>query len=247
MREGVLPFDFINTLSPFYIVLDKSGEIFYISPFFKKILINENLSSIKLTRPFSSNIYRSILEELTGMVLFFSIEGGTVRQMKGQSIIYNDFIILVGTPLISSASELEKFGMKMTDLPIHDSTGDLLLAVEANRISLLDAKESMIKLENALEETRKLGENLATAVEIKTIKYKLEKETAEKALSELKESRIALSRAERDASLTQIATHLAHEINNPLNYILTGNMVLSDSLESLISTIKEAIPPWTRK
>ena len=243
MGEGVLPFDFINTLSPFYIVLDKSGDINYISPFFKKILINEDLSCIKLTRPFSTNIYRSILEELTGMVLFFSIEGETVRQMKGQSIIYNDLVILIGTPLINSASELERFGMKMTDLPIHDSTGDLLLAVEANRISLLDAKESMTKLEKALEETRKLGESLATAVEIKTIKYKLEKETAEKALSELKESRIALSRAERDASLTQIATHLAHEINNPLNYILTGNIVLSDSIESLISTIKEAIPP----
>ena len=173
MGEGVLPFDFINTLSPFYIVLDKSGDINYISPFFKKILINEDLSCIKLTRPFSTNIYRSILEELTGMVLFFSIEGDSVRQMKGQSIIYNDLVILVGTPLINSASELERFGMKMTDLPIHDSTGDLLLAVEANRISLLDAKESMIKLEKALEETRKLGESLATAVEINTIKYKL--------------------------------------------------------------------------
>ncbi len=242
MGESVLPYDFITTLSPFYVVIDKKSEIIYVSPYFKKILIQDNLNKIKLTRPFASPIDRSILEELTGMVLFFSIDGETVRQMKGQSILYNDLVVLIGTPLINSVSDLEKFGMKMTDLPIHDSTGDLLLAVEANRISLIDAKESMIKLEKALEETRKLGESLATAVEIKTIKYKLEKETAEKALNELKESRIALSRAERDASLTQIATHLAHEINNPLNYILTGNEVLSDSVENLISTIKEAIP-----
>jgi len=241
MGEKNLPFDLINVFSPFYLVLDRSDSIIYVSPFLEKCLVQKNLNKLTLTRPFASKINSAILEELTGMVLFFSIEGELVRQMKGQSIIYNEYIVLVGSPLINSASELDKFGMKMTDLPIHDSTGDLLLAIEANRISLTQAKESMAKLEVALEETKKLGESLANQVEIKTIKYKLEKDNAEKALSELNESRVALSRAERDASLTQVATHLAHEINNPLNYILTGKLVLSDSIETLLSNIQEAL------
>lgn len=236
-----LPFDLITIFSPFYLVLGKDDSLIYISPLFEKILIRKDLSLLKITRPFPSKITRSILEELTQMVLFISIEGDTVRQMKGQSILYNDYLVLVVSPLISSALELDKFGIKMTDLPIHDSTGDLLLASEANRISLAQAKDSMAKLELALEETRKLGESLAQQVEIKTINYRLEKETAEKALLELNESRVALSRAERDASLTQIATHLAHEINNPLNYILTGKLVLMESLDTLISTIQDAL------
>ncbi len=241
MGEKNLPFDLINVFSPFYLVLDKNDNIVYVSPFLEKCLVQKNLNRMTLTRPFASKINRAILEELTGMVLFFSIEGELVRQMKGQSIIYNEYVVLVGSPLINSASELDKFGMKMTDLPIHDSTGDLLLAIEANRISLTQAKESMAKLEVALDETKKLGESLANQVEIKTIIYKQEKENAEKALSELNESRVALSRAERDASLTQVATHLAHEINNPLNYILTGKLVLTDSIETLLSNIQEAL------
>ncbi len=236
-----LPFDLFTIFSPFYLVLGKDDSEVYVSPFFEKFLLDKKISSLRLTRPFNSKVNRSILEELTGMVLFFNIEGDSVRQMKGQSIVYNESVILIGTPLINSVSDLDKFGMKMTDLPIHDSTGDLLLAIEANRISLSQAKDSMAKLEIALEETRKLGESLANQVEIKTIRYKLEKENAEKALRELNESRVALSRAERDASLTQVATHLAHEINNPLNYILTGKLVLSDSVETLISTIREAL------
>lgn len=238
---GNLPFDLITIFSPFYLVLSEDDTLHYISPLLEKILVRKDISSLKLIRPFPSKINRAILEELTEMVLFISIEGDSVRHMKGQSVLYNNYLVLIVSPLISSALELDKFGIKMTDLPIHDSTGDLLLANEANRISLAQAKDSMAKLEIALEETRKLGESLAEQVEVKTIKYKQEKETAEKALYELNESRVALSRAERDASLTQIATHLAHEINNPLNYILTGKLILMESLDTLISTIQDAL------
>ncbi len=83
------------------------------------------------------------------MILFFTIDTENARHMKGQSIIYYEYILLVGNPIINSVSELDKFGIKMNDLPLYDSTGDLLLSIEANRISLLQAKESMAKLEIA--------------------------------------------------------------------------------------------------
>lgn len=240
MSKNDFTYNLINQILPFYLVYDSIGKIEYASPAATR-LFEENNFSIKLTRPFPIIVNRSVLEELVGMVLFFEPENNSDKKLKGQSIIWEDKLILVGSPLVASVSELEKFQIKLTELPIHDFTGDLLLSIETNRISLNQAKESNLKLEEALEVTKKLSQDLASQVEFKTLKYKQEKEIAEKALLDLQESRIALSRAERDASLTQIVTHLAHEINNPLNYILTGKEVLTDSLNHILSTINEAL------
>jgi signal transduction histidine kinase len=64
----------------------------------------------------------------------------------------------------------------------------------------------------------------------------------ENALLELKETQTALSRAERSASINSMISHLAHEVNNPLNFISTAEMVIQESYKELKDFILGAIP-----
>jgi signal transduction histidine kinase len=66
---------------------------------------------------------------------------------------------------------------------------------------------------------------------------KNQKIRAELALDELSASRAELSRLEREGSVNQLAAHLAHEINNPLNFISTGITVVEDSSKDTFELI----------
>jgi signal transduction histidine kinase len=78
-----------------------------------------------------------------------------------------------------------------------------------------------------------LSEKLKEEVEIRTDELKIAKLKAETSYHNLLDTQHALSRAERDASLTQVSAHLAHEVNNPLNFIKIGNDSIFETSQEL--------------
>jgi GAF domain-containing protein len=56
------------------------------------------------------------------------------------------------------------------------------------------------------------------------------------------DSQSALSRAERESSVNQLAAHIAHEVNNPLNFISTGESIIESTMEDSSKFILSAIP-----
>lgn len=73
-----------------------------------------------------------------------------------------------------------------------------------------------------------------------TLEFALKKESEirvklEKTLFELKDAQAKLVQSEKMASLGQITAGVAHEINNPINFVLAGSDVLADSLSELMS------------
>jgi signal transduction histidine kinase len=73
-----------------------------------------------------------------------------------------------------------------------------------------------------------------------SIYHSKQKEVIQKSLQDLRESQDALSKAERESSVNQLAAHLAHEVNNPLNFISTSLSSLkfvSDETESKLFSI----------
>lgn len=102
---------------------------------------------------------------------------------------------------------------------------------------IITLKSSLIYKEN-----ERITNNLKHEIDIATKKYKLEKEKAEDTLNELKMSEKKLLRLESDSHLSTLAAYMAHEINNPLNYITTGLSSISMTSDNLMNTINEVIP-----
>lgn len=57
----------------------------------------------------------------------------------------------------------------------------------------------------------------------------LQKEQIEKAKHEAEQAQAVASRARSEAAVNQLAAHLAHEVNNPLNYISMGKTIQNES------------------
>jgi signal transduction histidine kinase len=86
-----------------------------------------------------------------------------------------------------------------------------------------------------------LSKNLQKEVELRTIDYKEQKEIAEKAFINLKESQDKLILAEKQATLNQIITNISHELNTPLGAIQATSESLKISILNLQTLLKNYI------
>lgn len=141
MEWNSVPYSLLDALAPFHVILGVDSPDVQASSRLRR-MAGSDTPSLLLVRPFAAPIDGPLLDELTGMVLFFELEALPGRQFKGQAIRFDQRIMLVGVPLLRSIADLERFGMVTGDLPLHDATGDLLLAFEATHISLRQAAES---------------------------------------------------------------------------------------------------------
>lgn len=83
-----------------------------------------------------------------------------------------------------------------------------------------------------------LSKNLQKEVELRTEEYKEQKEIAEQAFLNLKESQDKLILAEKQATLNQIITNISHELNTPLGAIQATSENLKVSLFNLQNQLK---------
>jgi len=94
-------------------------------------------------------------------------------------------------------------------------------------------------LEKAREERNKANKDLATA-----------NETLNQTVSDLKATQDQLIQAEKMASLGQLTAGIAHEINNPINFVSANIQPLKDDLKDILKivevyekVINEHVPP----
>ena len=115
------------------------------------------------------------------------------------------------------------------------------LAEFANRLLAAEIVERQLA-ETAL---KKAKEELEMRVEERTAELKFQTQQLEQALSELKQAQSNLIHSEKMSSLGQLVAGIAHEINNPINFIygnITHTRQYANSLLELVNLYQEQYP-----
>ncbi len=119
----------------------------------------------------------------------------------------------------------------------------LLSIALADRINILtrEKEESQaLALQAAEENARIISEQnviLETKVEERTVELKASNDDLSKAMTELKEAESQLVESEKMASLGQLTAGIAHEINNPINFVTSNIKPLKRDVEMLLEVV----------
>lgn len=120
----------------------------------------------------------------------------------------------------------------------------LLSFALADRINIFRKEKEQSQLEalRALEEKEKVISEqnivLEAKVEERTTELKQANESLNDAMEELKNAQSQLVSAEKMASLGQLTAGIAHEINNPINYVKSSIRPLKNNIDELLELIK---------
>ncbi|WP_414514390.1 sensor histidine kinase [Nostoc sp. PCC 9305] len=155
--------------------------------------------------------------------------------LKGQMMYQpeEEVIFFLGSPWITDTTSLAPLGIKLKDFAIHDPIVDFLFLLQAQNTALADAKKltSELKQQRAqLRSALQIKENLAEIAEAQSKKL-------EKSLRELQQTQAQLVQAEKMSSLGQLVAGVAHEINNPVNFIYGNLKYAKDYTQCLLNLV----------
>lgn len=202
------------------IIMNPKAEIEWVNKSFEGIV---GCSAIEYFEEFGRDFIKISSEENAHNI----IENCLINK---QTISYNSHHI---------TKDKRKIWLQTTLTPILDIDREIikLVAIDSNVTKLKEAAESILKKNSEIEEKAK--ELLEQANYLKDVNAQLEiqKNRAEEALGKLKDTQSQLLVAEKMASLGQLTSGVAHEINNPINYIsssIEGLMYLVSDVKGLL-------------
>src|SRR5690606_23577029 len=119
----------------------------------------------------------------------------------------------------------------------------LLSFALADKINILrkEKEDSQAQALAALQENariiREQNTFLETKVNERTMELKISNQELNKTLNELKEKEMQLVESEKMASLGQLTAGIAHEINNPINFVTSNVKPLKRDVQMMIDMI----------
>jgi PAS domain S-box-containing protein len=140
------------------------------------------------------------------------------------------------------------YWLALSITPILNESGDVVqfIAIESD---ITERKKSLERIKKSEEEIRLLAEAQLEANERlmmaeKNLKDALELEKKQKAeldrlVRQLKDTQTQLVHNEKMASLGQLTAGIAHEINNPINFVYNGIDTLKISLDDLMEIVNK--------
>lgn len=149
-------------------------------------------------------------------------------QIKGQMMYEEEreVIFFLGSPWITDTASLAPLGVKLKDFAIHDPITDFIFLLQAKNTALSDAEKLTKELINALKTKDELTQ-IAQA----------QAEQLKQFIRELQQTQSQLIQAEKMSSLGQLVAGVAHEINNPVNFIYGNLKYVDDYINYLMQLV----------
>jgi two-component system, NtrC family, sensor kinase len=244
-----LPPHFVATAFPFHFVFNRDLEIVQAGEVLQRINFGALIGSpvdqhFQISRPKVAVDFEAIKKQVRSLFLLESVHSG--MQLKGQMMYLEeqDIIFFLGSPWVTETSSLAPLGLKLKDFAIHDPVVDFLFLLQAQHTALAETKkltEELTKQRSQLRSALQIKENLAEIAEAQARKL-------EKTLKDLQSTQTQLIQTEKMSSLGQLVAGVAHEINNPVNFI-HGNIKhakdYAQSILNLLSLYQKTYPDPT--
>ena len=190
-------FEQLEIICPFHLLIGEDFRLVQLSRLLKRLwpeLSEDSLlqDAVIIVRPSGVQSVEQLVQ-LTGMVIHLSVRSHPSLILRGQIIQLDAQWLFVGTPKISSLKEMTTLGLELSDLPLHDSGGDFLMAMETSQSLLKESVQFAEELQVALEKEKETQVQLRKA-----------KEAAEAA----------------NEAKNQIMANTSHELRTPLHGII---------------------------
>jgi len=224
---------------PFHFVFNRSREIIQagdvlerISP--ESLVGNQIEQHFQINRPKLTFDFDAIKKHPRSLFILEFIHNG--MYLKGQMMYQEEqqVIFFLGSPWISDTASLPPLGIKLKDFAIHDPIADFLFLLQAKNTALADAEKLTTELTQQRAELRKTLQIKESITEIAQAQAK----KLEQSLRELQQTQSQLIQAEKMSGLGQLVAGVAHEINNPINFIYGNLKYVDDYSNDLMQLLR---------